>query len=98
MDGIKKGAFNYDLFLRRGGSVKRLTQLNSMIMGSALSPDGRFAAYLSDPKRNHRESLWVFDIENNTHEKIPLAELMGSGSGQVMTKSLVEGIPKELRK
>jgi len=76
MDGIKKGYFNYDLFLRHGDSTKRLTQLNTMMMGSALSADGRFAAYLSDPGRNQRESLWLFDIQLNTHEKVPLFGLL----------------------
>lgn len=97
IDGIKKGYFNYDLFLRRGDSIRRLTQLNTIIVGSALSPDGRFAAYLSDPERDQSESLWVFDIEHNLHERIPIAHLLGSSSGTETTKSLKEAIPKELQ-
>lgn len=97
MDGIKKGYFNYDLFLRRGDSIRRLTQLNTLMMGSALSPDGRFAAYLSDPGRDQRVSLWILDIERNTHEQIPIAELMNSGSGQMLIKSFGEGHPMETR-
>ena len=95
MDGIKKGDFNYDFFLRRGDSIRRLTQLKTMIMGSALSADGRFVAYLSDPERKQRVSLWIFDIERDSHQQIVLPELTESAVGQIPVRFMAEAEAKE---
>lgn len=75
MDGITKSYFNYDLFLWSKQTIRRLTSLKTALGVSALSADGRFAAYVSDPARNNRESLWLYDIEKDTHQLIPLTEL-----------------------
>lgn len=76
MDGIKKGNFNYDLFLKRGESIQRLTQLNTMIYGIALSPDSRYAAYLSDPERNRNRTLWLMNTKTKEKEQISLLALI----------------------
>lgn len=90
IDDIKKGYFNYDLFLRREGETRRLTRLKTFISASVLSPDGKYAAYVSDPERAHHFSLWVLDIENDTHEIIPLFALEGNNEVQVNISTLTE--------
>lgn len=75
MDGLTKGFYNYDLFLWSKQTIRRLTRLRSALGLSALSADGRFAAYISDPGRNQRESLWLYDIEKDVHQLIDLTEL-----------------------
>jgi Tol biopolymer transport system component len=90
MDGITKGFFNYDLFLWSDQKLRRLTRLKTALGASALSADGRFAVYVSDPERNHRESLWLYDIEKDTHELIPLAELEPGNEARVRIQVLAE--------
>lgn len=75
MDGIKKGNYNYDLFLKQGDKIRRLTQLKTAIAGTALSPNSRYAAYLSDPERNRTRSLWLMNVETGEHEPILLLDL-----------------------
>lgn len=75
MDDIKKGYFNYDLFLKRGDAIRRLTQLKTAMGGIALSPDSRFAVYLSDPERNRNRTLWLMNIETKEKGQISLQAL-----------------------
>lgn len=76
MDGIKKGYYNYDLFLKRGDTIQRLTKLNTAMDGIALSPNSRYAVYLSDPERNRNRTLWLMNIEMKEQEQISLQALM----------------------
>lgn len=79
IDGIKRGYYNYDLFLKRGDEIHRLTQLNTAINGAAVSPDSRLVAYLSDPERNHNRTLWLMNVETREREQVsflvPLSEI-----------------------
>lgn len=76
LDGIKKGYYNYDLFLKRGDTIQRLTQLSTAMDGIAISPDSRYAAYLSDPERKRNRALWLMNIETKEKEQISLQALM----------------------
>lgn len=80
-DGIKKGYYNYDLFLRQGEQIRRLTWLKSMINGAALAPNSEFAAYISDPQRNHQRSLWLLNIATGEHQQISLVQLSSEIEG-----------------
>lgn len=90
IDGITKGDFNYDLFLREKDTTRRLTHLKTMIMGNVLSPDSKYAAYISDPERNHHVSLWLLDIEKNKHELMLPAAFEGGQKLQIETVVLME--------
>lgn len=76
LDEIKKGYYNYDLFLKHGDIIRRLTRLNTAIDGAALSPNSRYAAYLSDPERNRIRTLWIMNVETSEHEQISLSPLL----------------------
>ncbi len=76
LDGIQKGYYNYDLFLKRGEQLRRLTWLKSSLSGSALAPDSRYAAYISDPQRNRQTSLWLLNIETGDTQQVSLVPLM----------------------
>lgn len=76
LDGIKKGYYNYDLFLKLGDTVQRLTQLNTAMDGIAFSPNSRYAAYISDPERNRNRSLWLMNVETGESEQILLLALL----------------------
>lgn len=82
MDGIKKGYYNYDLFLKHGDTIHRLTQLNTAMDGIALSPNSHYAAYISDPERNRNRTLWLMNIETKEREEISLLALI-TGIGKV---------------
>ena len=83
IDGITKGYYNYDLFLRKDGTNRRLTRLKTIIEGSVLSPDSKSVAYISDPERNRQPSLWLLDIDKESYEMIPLSV------GEVNVKSFI---------
>ncbi|WP_150429758.1 hypothetical protein [Dechloromonas sp. CZR5] len=76
LDGIQKGYYNYDLFLKRGEQLTRLTWLKSFLGGSALAPDSRYAAYISDPQRDRQTSLWLLNIETGETQQVSLVPLM----------------------
>lgn len=76
LDGIQKGYYNYDLFLKRGEQLTRLTWLKSSLSGSALAPDSRYAAYISDPQRNRQTSLWLLNIETGETQQVSLVPLL----------------------
>lgn len=76
LDGIQKGYYNYDLFLKRGDQLTRLTQLQSSLNGSALAPDSRYAAYISDPQRDRQTSLWLLNIKTGETQQVSLVPLM----------------------
>lgn len=80
LDGIPKGYYNYDLFLKRGEQLRRLTWSKSFLGGSALSPDSRYAAYISDPQRNRRSSLWLLDIKTGDTNEVSLVPLVSEFS------------------
>lgn len=90
IDGIKKGYYNYDLFLRKNDTSRRLTYLKTIIMSNVLSPDSKHAAYISDPERNHHFSLWLLDIEKEKHEMILPPVLESSQEIQMKTVVLIE--------
>ena len=75
LDDIQKGYYNYDLFLKRGDQIRRLTWLKSSVGGIALSPNSAYAAYVSDPGRHHQFSLWLLNIETGESKQVALAAL-----------------------
>lgn len=90
MDGIKRGNYSYDLFAWQDGQIRRLTQQRTFIKSSALSADGKLAAYVSDPERDHHFSLWLLSLESKSSERIPLPALDGSGQLMVRTRTVTE--------
>lgn len=89
LDGIQKGYYNYDLFLKRGEQIRRLTWLKSLIEGIALSPNSAYAAYVSDPGRHHQFSLWLLNIETGESKQVALAAL-SSETGSVPVRRIAE--------
>jgi len=76
LDGIQKGYYNYDIFLKRGEEIRRLTWLKSLIEAIALSPNSAYAAYVSDPGRHHQFSLWLLNIETGESKQVALEALL----------------------
>lgn len=74
IDG-NQSQFNYDLFLKDQSGVRRMTQLNSVIAGMAIAPDGRTAAYVIGSRKNEAPSLWLMDLTTRIHTKVPLEQL-----------------------
>lgn len=75
-DGIRTGGYyNYDIFLKRGEEIRRLTWLKSFIEGIAISPNSTYAAYVSDPSRKKELSLWLLNIETGESKQVALAAL-----------------------
>jgi Tol biopolymer transport system component len=71
LDG-RAGNYNYDLFMYEGGATRRLTDLQTMITGTAASRDVQLIAYQSDQTRNRKEQLWLFDLKTGIHSTVPL--------------------------
>lgn len=64
--------YHYDVFVIEDGVVRRLTNLNALITGLAVSFHGDQVAYQSDPQRNHNSAIWIMDTVTKTHQKINL--------------------------
>lgn len=87
LDGIQKGYYNYDLFLKRGEEIRRLTWLKSLIEGIALSPNSAYAAYISDPGRHHQFSLWLLNIATGESKQVAL-EVLSSETDSVPVRRI----------
>lgn len=64
--------FHYDVFVVEDGTVRRLTNLKTLITGLAVSFHGDQVAYQSDPKMNHNSAIWIMDTVAKTHQRIDL--------------------------
>lgn len=72
-------SYNFDLFLWSGtsvldggGSVRRLTQLQSYMGGKAMSGDGKWAAVWMDRKRKGDYKLYMLKTDGSGQWEIPL--------------------------
>lgn len=62
--------YRYDLFLKEGEDIRRLTKSGSLILDSALSPDGKLVAFASgEPSR---PKLFVMSADGGAPEEIDL--------------------------
>jgi Tol biopolymer transport system component len=56
------GAFNFELFLFEGGTVKQLTNVRSHLAHAHISYDGSTVAFGSDPTRSYDFDLFILDL------------------------------------
>ncbi len=84
MDGIG-GPYNYDLFIKKGSEVKRLTNMKAMIAESAISYDGTRVVFIADidPERKGGPTLWVMNGNGSDLKqiKLPRDRLWQLGAG-----------------
>jgi len=73
MDGVG-GTHNYDLFIRKGTEIRRLTNMKAMIVESAISYDGSKVVFIAimDPERKGGTSLWVMNSDGSDLKQIKL--------------------------
>jgi Tol biopolymer transport system component len=72
MDGLK-GQYNYDLFIKRGGAIKRITKMQTYIFDQAISPDGSRIVFLENKKREFDWSMWTVNSDGTGLTKIEIS-------------------------
>ena len=73
MDGIK-GPYNYDLFIKKGEKINRLTKMAAYITQASISPDGSHVVFLADTgkERGRGISMWMMKSDGTELKKIKL--------------------------
>jgi len=84
IDGIG-GPYNYDLFIKKGSQITRLTNMKAMIAESAISYDGTRVVFIADidPERKGGPTLWVMNGNGSDLKqiKLPRDRLWQLGAG-----------------
>lgn len=78
----KEPKYNYELFMHEDGEMKQLTNMKSMIIDAALSPDAMKAVFVSDFSRQGERKIWQLNIDKNELSQIKL------NSGNIIWKSI----------
>ena len=69
MDGLKS-PYNYDLFIKKGGNIKRITKMQTYISDQAISPDGSRIVFLENKERKFDWTMWIVNSDGSGLTKI----------------------------
>jgi len=73
------GPYNYDLFIKKGSEIRRITKMESYITQASISPDGSRAIFIADTskERGKSVSLWTVKTDGTglTRIKLPFEQV-----------------------